>query len=57
MAAAVTSYDAISTGAKSFILKAARAVNSKKPFDPSATFAEWTAAWDNAIAALLESSR
>ena len=50
-------YDAISTGAKSFILKAARAVNSKKPFDPSATFAEWSAAWDNAIAALLESAR
>ncbi len=54
---AVVAYDAISTGAKSFILKAARAVNSKKPFDPSATFAEWAAAWDSAIAALVGSSR
>ena len=55
--AAIAAYDTISTGAKSFILKAARAVNSKKPFDPSATFAEWTAAWDSAIAALIGSSR
>jgi hypothetical protein len=54
--AAVPAYDAISTGAKSFILKAARAVNSKKPFDPSAMFADWTAAWDTAIAALVGSS-
>jgi hypothetical protein len=54
---AIAPYDAISTGAKTFILKAARAVSSKKPFDPSATFAEWTAAWDNAIAALLGSAR
>jgi hypothetical protein len=49
---AIPHYDAISTGAKSFILKAARAVNSKKPFDASAMFAEWTAAWDNAIGSL-----
>ena len=49
---AVAHYDAISTGAKSFILKAARAVNSKKPFDASAMFAEWTAAWDSAIGSL-----
>jgi hypothetical protein len=33
-------------------LKAARAVNSKKPFDPSATFAEWAAAWDTAMTTL-----
>ena len=50
---AIRAYDAISTGAKAFILKAARAVNSKKPFDPAATFAEWTAAWDTAIQALV----
>ncbi|HEX4452915.1 MAG TPA: DUF1839 family protein [Kofleriaceae bacterium] len=49
---AIAHYDAISTGAKSFILKAARAVSSKKPFDASAMFAEWTAAWDNAIGSL-----
>jgi hypothetical protein len=50
--AAAAAYDAISTGAKSFILKAARAVNSKKPFDPSAQFAEWAAAYDTAISDL-----
>jgi hypothetical protein len=51
-APAVTAYDAISAGAKSFVLKAARAVNSKKPFDPSATFDEWARAWDAAIGCL-----
>jgi hypothetical protein len=49
---AIAAYDAISNGAKTFILKAARAVNSKKPFDPVATFAEWSTAWATAIAAL-----
>jgi Domain of unknown function (DUF1839) len=48
----IAAFDQISTGAKSFILKAARAVNSKKPFDPSATFEEWASAWDTALAAL-----
>jgi Domain of unknown function (DUF1839) len=48
-APAVAAYDTISTGAKAFILKAARAVNSKKPFDPTATFAEWAAAWQAAV--------
>jgi hypothetical protein len=51
-APAVAAYETISNGAKAFILKGARAVNSKKPFDPSAMFAEWTAAWDTAIATL-----
>jgi hypothetical protein len=49
---AIAAYDRVSQGAKAFILKAARAVNSKKPFDPSATFEEWAVAWDSAIAAL-----
>ncbi|CAN5507867.1 DUF1839 family protein [soil metagenome] len=49
---ASSAYDQISQGAKAFILKAARAVHSKKPFDPSATFEEWAVAWDSAIAAL-----
>jgi hypothetical protein len=48
-APAAAAYDTISTGAKAFILKAARAVNSKKPFDPSATFAEWATAWQTAV--------
>jgi hypothetical protein len=50
--AAAAAYDTISAGAKSFILKAARAVNSKKPFDPAPQFAEWAAAYDTAIGAL-----
>jgi Domain of unknown function (DUF1839) len=49
---AIAAFDTISTGAKAFILKAARAVNSKKPFDPSATFAEWSKAYDTALGAL-----
>jgi hypothetical protein len=49
---AIAAYDEISRGAKTFILKAARAVNSKKPFDPSAVFEDWAVAWDSAIAAL-----
>jgi len=51
-APAAKAYDTISAGAKSFILKAARAVNSKKPFDASASFDEWARAWDAAIANL-----
>ncbi|MDB4957476.1 MAG: hypothetical protein JWO36_5045 [Myxococcales bacterium] len=51
-APAASEYDKISTGAKSFILKAARAVNTKKPFDGGPMFAEWAAAWEQAIALL-----
>jgi hypothetical protein len=50
---AIAAYDAISTGAKVFILKAARAVSSKKPFDASPMFGDWAAAWDTAIRALV----
>jgi hypothetical protein len=53
-APAVRAYETISAGAKAFILKAARAVNSKKPFDPSTTFADWAAAYDTAISTLVE---
>ncbi len=53
-AAAAEQYDAISAGAKTFILKAARGVMSKKPFDPAPQIAEWAAAWDRAMAALEE---
>jgi Domain of unknown function (DUF1839) len=52
MAPAAAAYDAISTGAKAFILKAARAVNGKKPLDASPQLAEWAAAWDSAIEVL-----
>ena len=51
-APAAAAYDTISAGAKSFILKAARAVNAKKAFDASASFDEWSRAWDAAIANL-----
>ncbi|MCX5747427.1 MAG: DUF1839 family protein, partial [Proteobacteria bacterium] len=50
---AIAAYDAISAGAKTFILKAARAVNGKKPFDPSAMFDEWAVAWDQAMSSLV----
>ena len=49
---AIAGFDTISQGAKTFILKAARAVNSKKPFDPAPQFAEWATAYDAALAAL-----
>jgi hypothetical protein len=52
VAPATAAYDAISTGAKAFILKAARAVNGKKPLDASPQLAEWATAWDTAIEVL-----
>lgn len=42
----------ISAGAKAFILKAARAVNGKKPLDVTDQFAQWAAGWDRAMAAI-----
>ncbi len=50
--AAAAAYDTIANGAKTFILKAARAVNTKKPYDASPQLDEWATAWDTAIAAL-----
>jgi hypothetical protein len=52
LAPAIAAYDRISNGAKTFILKAARAVNGKRALDATATFAEWAGAWDEAIATL-----
>ncbi len=40
----------ISAGAKAFILKAARAVNGKKPLDVTEQFGQWALAWDRAMA-------
>ena len=48
------SYEAISSGAKTFILKAARAVNSKRALDAAPMFDEWAAAWARARAGLVE---
>jgi hypothetical protein len=49
---AVTAYETISAGAKTFILKAARAVNAKRAFDTTAIFDEWAAAWEKATTSL-----
>lgn len=48
LAPAVDAWREISTGAKTFILKAARAVNRKRELDADASFAAWAAAWDKA---------
>lgn len=47
-------YEAISSGAKTFILKAARAVNSKRALDAAPMFDEWAAAWERARTGLVE---
>jgi hypothetical protein len=46
--AAADAYERISSGAKTFILKAARAVNAKRALDAGPTFDEWSAAWNTA---------
>ena len=51
-APAIAAYTELSGLAKSFILKAARAVNGKKPFAPD--FAPWIAAYDRAIENLVQ---
>jgi hypothetical protein len=43
---ATASFDQISNGTKGFILKGARVINSKKPFDGSQFFHELAAAWE-----------
>lgn len=50
---AVDAWHEISTGAKTFILKAARAVNRKRDFDADETFAAWAEAWDTAHTTLV----
>jgi hypothetical protein len=49
--AAAASFDRISNGAKTFILKAARAVNAKRPLD-SALLDELAGAWQDGMMAL-----
>lgn len=51
-APAVAAYRTLSTGAKSFILKAARAVNNGKAFETTAIFDAWAQAWDKALTVL-----
>jgi hypothetical protein len=52
LAPAVTAYETISGGAKAFILKAARAVNSRRPFETTAIFDDWARAWEQAMTTL-----
>ena len=45
LAPAAEAFEQVSSGAKTFILKAARAVNAKKPFETSALFEDIATAW------------
>jgi hypothetical protein len=47
-AGAADAWDRINQGAKAFILKAARAVNSRRPLDATPYFDEWAKAWQDA---------
>jgi hypothetical protein len=49
---AAEAYERISAGAKTFILKAARAVNAKRALDAGPTFDDWSAAWNTASTTL-----
>lgn len=51
-AAAAEAWDRISQGAKTFILKAARAVNSRRPLDATPYFDDWAHAWRTVRGAL-----
>lgn len=51
-ATAAEAWGRINQGAKTFILKAARAVNSRRPLDASPYFDEWAQAWRTARDAL-----
>jgi Domain of unknown function (DUF1839) len=46
---AAEAFDQVSGGAKTFILKAARAVNSKKPFEASPIFDEIATSWQRGM--------
>ena len=52
LAPAVAAYETISGGAKAFILKAARAVNTRRSLEADAIFDEWARAWEQAMATL-----
>ena len=52
LTSAAEDFGQVSAGAKTFILKAARAVNSRKPFDASPSIDEMARAWSRGIASL-----
>jgi hypothetical protein len=49
LAAAADDMMTVSNGAKTFILKAARAVNSRKPLDAAPLFDEMATAWERGM--------
>jgi hypothetical protein len=49
---AVSAFDQISSGSKTFILKGARLTNSRRPFQDHAVFDEMARAWDQAVSEL-----
>lgn len=49
---AADAFDSVSAGTKAFILKAARAVNTRRAFDFAPSFEAWSAAWQDGHAAL-----
>jgi hypothetical protein len=49
---ALAAFDLIAGSSKSFILKGARVVNSRKPFDGSAMFGELARAWSSGLESL-----
>ena len=51
---AATDFDHVSAGAKTFILKAARAVHSGKALDATTTFGEMSGAWDRGMTRLAD---
>jgi hypothetical protein len=55
-APAVDAYERISGGAKALILKAARAVNTRRALDAAPLFDEWAAEWDRAMATLVQAA-
>jgi hypothetical protein len=46
---AAAAFDSVSSGCKTLILKAARAVNARRPLDAAALFAELSAAWERGL--------
>ena len=48
----IAAFESIAAASKTFVLKGARAVNSRRPFDGAAMFAEMASAWDRGIATL-----
>jgi hypothetical protein len=51
---AIAAFDVIAGNCKSFILKGARAVNSKRAFDGAAMFGEMSGAWERGLASLAQ---